>query len=277
MAPIIRQREMTAEKAKEEIKRKEAEKEEARRMQEAALRAKALAEEGRKQAEAKRLEQERIEKEKEERERKERERIEFHEQKKRLKREHDRREAAKKMQPKEALKLIYSSNTQLQAHRVITTLKTLLGNICNDPGEKIYRRIRQANKHIQTELLQYRGGEEFLLAVGFRLRRIKVQDEQPNPKEVLRENLLKFYKTFAPDELPKVNIPRVVEYFAGGKEADLWDRLRKKYGKSKEDLPANFDNDHNGQPFYVLDEPSVNSKDQWQRWFQGIKQARAIL
>jgi len=116
-----------------------------------------------------------------------------------------------------------------------------------------------------------------LLSIGFRRRRIKVEEKEPDPKKVLRKKILAFYKTFAPDELPKVDVPRVVDFFAGGKEADLWDRLRKKYGKSEEDLPTNFEEDNNGEMFYVLDEPHVSRKSEWQQWFEGLKAARAIL
>jgi len=205
------------------------------------------------------------------------ERRKFEEQKIRLQKEAERRRRAENMSPREALEIIRSSNGPFQISRVEMTLRTLLGNIINDPGKKIFRRVRQANKHIQSELLQYPGAEDFLLAAGFRMKRIKVEDKEPDPKVVLREKILKFYKTFAPHELPKVDVPRVVDFFAGGKEADLWDRLRKKYGKSEEDLPDDFEADRNGQLFYVLDEPPVQNRDLWQKWFNGIKATRELL
>ncbi|GAB5361881.1 hypothetical protein AAMO2058_000751100 [Amorphochlora amoebiformis] len=252
----------------------------AERMREAARRAREIAEAGRAKARLRREQEEKRRKELEEKTRLEKERIEYEEQKKRLKEEAERRQAAEKMKPEEVLKLIRDSNSFLQVSRVITTLKVLMGNIVNDPGEKTYRRIRKSNKHIQSELLQYKGGEEFLLSIGFRLRRILINTEGPtdkHPKAELREKLLTFYKTFAPNELPKVDIPRVVDFFAGGKETELWERLKKKYGKGEEDLPTNYKSDPKGQLFYVLDEPSVSSQNEWQTWFKNLKRARALL
>jgi len=101
------------------------------------------------------------------------------------------------MSSSEALQLMRDSNNEYQVSRMLMTLRTLIANIVNDPGVKMYRRIRQANKHVQSELLRYPGGEDFLLAIGFRLKRIKVDDKEPDPKLVLKKKILLFYNVKA--------------------------------------------------------------------------------
>mmetsp|Transcript_19087 Transcript_19087/g.46849 ORF Transcript_19087/g.46849 Transcript_19087/m.46849 type:complete len:387 (-) Transcript_19087:207-1367(-) len=274
--PILREKEraVAAERAEAERQRAaEAEAEKIRKETEERIR---KAEERGREQEARLKEEQKRQAEREAELRLRAEREKYAEQKLQLQKEAERRARAEKMSPAEALSIIKSKNGYYQAQRALMTLRTLLGNIVNDPGVKTYRRVRQKNKHIQSELLQYAGGEDFLLSIGFRMKRIKA-DLEPNPKKELKQKILQFYKTFAPHELPKVDVERVVDFFAGGKEAELWDRLRKKYGKSEEDLPEQFDEDRNGELFYVLDEPFTGNRGEWQEWFNTLKAAKSLL
>mmetsp|Transcript_15055 Transcript_15055/g.20944 ORF Transcript_15055/g.20944 Transcript_15055/m.20944 type:complete len:396 (-) Transcript_15055:229-1416(-) len=275
--PFIQKRKEKEMKHQEELLKRKRQQEQQEEMRLAALRAKQLAEATLREAEERRAEEEKKRQELERKRELELERKRYEEQKIRLNKEEERRKKAREMSSSEALQLMRDSNNEYQLSRMLMTLRKLIANIVNDPGVKMYRRIRQANKHVQSELLRYPGGEDFLLAIGFRLRRIKVDDKEPDPKVILKKKILLFYNTFAPRELPKVDVPRVVDFFAGGKEAGLWDRLRKKYGKSEEDLPDTFEDDRNGQLFYVLDEPPVNERSRWQRWFDDLKAVKELI
>ena len=276
-----------AQNAQQEAEKKTAAEIAKQRALAAARRAKDLIEKNKKAVEAKRAAEAEAERKRQDVLRQQRERAEYQEQKERLDRERERISAALRMSREEAMDLLLRYNGRFGVSNAISCLKKIMGNIANDPGNKMYRRLRKKNKYINDEVLNRRGGEEILFSFGFRLRRIKVdrdRDQDPRaPREmrekVLRETLVRFYKTFAPSELPKVNIPQVVQYFAGEKEPILWDKLRQKYGKTKEDIPANYETDKNGEEFYVMDEPAASDTNasEWQAWFNKIKSARVLL
>jgi len=203
--PILQKRKEKELKHQEELLKRKRQQEQQEEMRLAALRAKQLAEASLREAEERRAEEEKKQKELERKRELELERKRYEEQKIKLKKEAERRKKAQEMSSSEALQLMRDSNNEYQVSRMLMTLRTLIANIVNDPGVKMYRRIRQANKHVQSELLRYPGGEDFLLAIGFRLKRIKVDDKEPDPKLVLKKKILLFYNTFAPHELPKVD------------------------------------------------------------------------
>eukprot|EP00466_Bigelowiella_natans_P019150 jgi/Bigna1/68068/fgenesh1_pg.5_\ len=197
--PILQKRKEKELKHQEELLKRKRQQEQQEEMRLAALRAKQLAEASLREAEERRAEEEKKQKElafsvrlfpprhcvlgmhRLERKRElELERKRYEEQKIKLKKEAERRKKAQEMSSSEALQLMRDSNNKYQLSRMLMTLRTLIANIVNDPGVKMYRsissivngpeygnhrwfsfRIRQANKHVQSELLRYRNDSYF--------------------------------------------------------------------------------------------------------------------
>lgn len=139
--------------------------------------------------------------------------------------------------------MIYSLNKDKEKVKAcVDLLCRYLDNICKNPEEEKYQKIKQSNKVFQERVARIRGATEFLLACGFEDKVLSVEDSEEKffvlPKEACSdcERLNVFKEVLVSSEALKPKLDRCLKVYKPSSQASHFEVPSDFFTKSADEV-----------------------------------------